>query len=144
MISFKYGLILFRFSSIDSVIFLSPLIVTPKITYSYRFVIIFFCFMLKKVPNISNYSVFGCFTFFKSKKNSYTFNCSVIYFCFQSKKISYIFNYVVFYFLCFSNFQFSIIMRCEKTYLIFLLLEKAFENTIFKVFQVVLSETKIF
>ena len=63
------------FSSIDIVFFFSITVtfifnisVTPKITYSYWFVIIFF-FMFKKVLNISYYSVFNCFIFFfQSKK----------------------------------------------------------------------------
>ena len=68
MISFKYGLILWSYFSIDSVLYQSPLfhvqyISAPEIVYSFWFIIIFF-FQLKKVPNISNYSVFNCFIFF--------------------------------------------------------------------------------
>ena len=75
MISFNYDLLLLRYSSIDSVFisitvtFIFNIIVAPKITSPYNnlliiiFVTIFF-FMLKKVPNISNYSVFDCFIFF--------------------------------------------------------------------------------
>ena len=84
IISFKYGLILLGYSSIDSVLFLSPLLSNYL---SYWFVLIFFL-DLKTVPNISYYSVFGCFIFFfQTKKISYIFNCSVIYFIFQSKKV---------------------------------------------------------
>ena len=39
------------------------IIVTPKITCSYWFVIIFLL-MLKNIPNMSNYSVICCFFFF--------------------------------------------------------------------------------
>ena len=68
MISFKYSLILWSYFSIDSVLYQSPLIhvqyiSAPEIVYSFWFIIIFF-FQLKKVPNISNYSVFNCFKFF--------------------------------------------------------------------------------
>ena len=68
-----------------TVTFIFNIIVTPKITYSYRFIIIFF--MLKKVPNISNYSTFNSFIFFfQSKKISYIINCSIIYFLFFNLK----------------------------------------------------------
>ena len=73
MMSFKYGVILLKYSSTDSVLFLSVFFVfnivfTPKITYSYWFVIIFFIFMLKKILNIYKYSIFNCFIFFSSLK----------------------------------------------------------------------------
>ena len=52
MMLFKYGLTLLRYSSTDSVLFLSlllsPIVVPPKFTYSRWFIIIFFFFMLKK------------------------------------------------------------------------------------------------
>ena len=79
MISFNYDLLLLRYSSNDSVFisitvtFIFNIIVAPKITSPYNnlliiiFVTIFF-FMLKKVPNISNYSVFDCFVFFFNLK----------------------------------------------------------------------------
>ena len=59
---------------------------------SYWFIIIFF-FMLKKVPNISNYFAFDCFIFF--------FQFSVFYFLIFFKSWT-------FYHIC-----------CEKIYLIF-------------------------
>ena len=54
---------------------------------NYLLIIVFF--MLKKVPNSSNYSALHCFIFFlQSKKTSYIFNCGVI--ClFFSLKISF-------------------------------------------------------
>ena len=57
MISFKYGLILLRyfsrcFTSITFT-FIFNIIVTPKITHSYWFIIIFLFFMLKKISIIS-------------------------------------------------------------------------------------------
>ena len=67
LMSFKYGLISLRYSSTDSVLFLSLLlsiavtfvfniIVSPKINYSYWFIIIlFFFFMFKKIFLISLY-----------------------------------------------------------------------------------------
>ena len=69
MISCKYGLILLRYCSIDSALFLSKL---PYIqyTYCYWFVItFFFLIILKKVSNISNYSVVDSFIFFFQAKN---------------------------------------------------------------------------
>ena len=111
MMPFKYGLILLRCSSTDSVLFLSLLllysiIITPKITNSHWFIIILFFFMLKKISNISKYSIFNYFTFlFWSKNISHTSNCGNIYFFFQSKKISYIFNSFSFLFLSSSNFE---------------------------------------
>ena len=85
--NFKTGLTLLRYSSTDSISFLPLLlsysikfniIVTPKIAYSYLFIILFF-FMLKKILNISKYSIFNCFSFFFfSKQISYIFDCSVI------------------------------------------------------------------
>ena len=43
--------------------------------------------MLKKIPYISDCSVFNCFIlFFESKKISDVFNCSIICFFFESKK----------------------------------------------------------
>ena len=79
MISFKCGLILLRYASIYSV-FSYPHyfhIHFHYSTYSYYLIKIFF-FLLKKAPNIPDYSLFGCF----------------IFFC-QSRKISYTSNYVV-------------------------------------------------
>ena len=81
--NFLYGLIVRRYSLIDSVLFLSPLILysifVHKINNSHWFIIIFFFFVLKKVPNISNYSAFDCLNFFyqSRKQISYIFNHSV-------------------------------------------------------------------
>ena len=78
-------------------------------------------FMLKKILNISKYSIFTCFSFFL-----------------LSKKISYIFNYVFS-----SMFKLSIIVWWKK------LLKKkracytpwkAFENTVFKVIRVIFNQ----
>ena len=61
MMSFNYGLILSRHSTISiTVTFIFNIIITPKIRYSYWFMIIFL-FLLKKSPNISNYAIFNCF-----------------------------------------------------------------------------------
>ena len=43
--------------------FIFNIIFAPKITYSIWFIIIFF-FLLKKLPNITNYAVFDCFGIF--------------------------------------------------------------------------------
>ena len=63
--SFKYGLILSRYSFIGKVIFLFPLlsysIIAIKVTYSYWFLII--SFLLKKCLHLSNYSAIDCFIF---------------------------------------------------------------------------------
>ena len=73
MMSFKHGLILLRYSSTDSF-------------FSYWFIIIFFL-MLKKIFNISKYSIFNYFSFFFSSKTiSHILNCSVIQFFFLKKK----------------------------------------------------------
>ena len=73
MMSFKHDLILLRYSSTDSF-------------FSYWFIIIFFL-MLKKIFNISKYSIFNYFSFFFSSKTiSQILNCSVIYFFFFKKK----------------------------------------------------------
>ena len=92
-------------------------IISLKIIYFYWFIIISF-FMLKKIPNISNYSAFNCFIFiFWSKNISYTFNCGIIYFFFeffQSKNISYIFNYVFYSVFIFFSLEFIIIVCCRK------------------------------
>ena len=172
---FNYCLILLGYSLIDSVLFLSPLFAAPEITYSCWFVIIFI-FMVKKVPNISNYFVFDFILFFQSKKVSFFFNCSVIYLFFYSKKICYIYFFffclkrfltslivvssISLYsskrfftslimmssiFLTFSGHELFIIIRCEKKLINFFFkksflysLEKAFENTIFKLIQKIL------
>ena len=86
--NFKNGLILFRYSSTNSVLFPLPLlsysikfniIVTPKIAHSNWFMIISFFFMLKKILNISKYSIFNCFSFsFFSKQICYIFLCSAV------------------------------------------------------------------
>ena len=62
---FRYGLILLRYPSIDSILILPILniFVSPRITFSHLFLIIFFI-MLKTVSNISKDSVFDCFIFF--------------------------------------------------------------------------------
>ena len=60
--------------------------VTTKLTFSYWFVIILF-FMLKKVRNISNYSVCDSFIFFfQSKKIFCIFIWNDIYFFFSLKR----------------------------------------------------------
>ena len=92
MISFKYSLIFFKFNSSIDRVFLSPLlsysIVTSEVTYSYWFIIIIlFFFMLKRVLNISIYSVFNCYIFFfQSKMISNVLNCDVVYFFFNLKR----------------------------------------------------------
>ena len=104
---------------------------TSKISYSFRFILIFF-YMLKKISNISNYSIFKCFVFFfQSKKVSLIFNCGFIYFL-QSKKMYYIFlivpsisrfslkRYLTFY-LCFFFYFFFLslelfIITCCENY----------------------------
>ena len=91
MMSFKYGLILLRYSSTDSVLFLSPLlsysmnfniIVTLKIAYCYWFIIILFLFMIhiqkRFLIPLSILSLIALVFFFFSKRISYIFNCSVI------------------------------------------------------------------
>ena len=70
MISFKYCLIFLRYFKL--IVFYYRLYFyiqydTPKTTYTNWFIIIFF-FMLKKNPNISNYSVFNSFISFYSTK----------------------------------------------------------------------------
>ena len=86
IISFKYGLILLRYSSTDSGLLLSPLLsysrnCYSKKTYSHWFIIMsFLVFMFKKICNISKYFIFNWFSFL-----------------FLSKKISYIFNYFFFF-----------------------------------------------
>ena len=69
-----------------SVTFLFNIICAPKITYSYWLMIIFF-FLLKKFPNLPNYSVFDCCIFlFQSEKISFIFNYFVIYFFFSLRR----------------------------------------------------------
>ena len=52
-----------------TITFIFNIIITPKITYCYWLLIIFFFFMFKKVSNISNYSVSIALIFiFQSKK----------------------------------------------------------------------------
>ena len=88
--SFKYDLILLRYSSTDNVLcstvtFIVNKIVTAKITYSNWFTIIFF-FMLKKV--IPNYPGFDWFILFsQSKKISYIFMFSSIILSFSSLNV---------------------------------------------------------
>ena len=96
MISFKYGLTLLRYSSIYSVLFviitlIFNIIVTPKITCSYWFVIIFFYFILRKVPNISNYSDFDRLISFFSLKRfliSLIILCSILFSSSSPKQFS--------------------------------------------------------
>ena len=58
---------------------------------SYWFIILLFFFMLKKIANISKYSIFNYFIFFfQSKQISYIFSWGIIYFVFKPKKISYL------------------------------------------------------
>ena len=63
----EYGLIWWRHTSADTFLSLlhsySILIITPKIASSQWFMIIFIFFMLKRVSNISNCSIFNCFIF---------------------------------------------------------------------------------
>ena len=72
--SFKYALILLRYSSTDGVLFLRNVtfvfntIVTAKITYSHWFIIIFFFFIPKKSSDICKYYIFNSFIFFSCLK----------------------------------------------------------------------------
>ena len=75
MVSFKHDLILLRYFLEDSVFlvfyhryFHIQCSCIPNIIYSYWFIILLFFIMLKKISNISNYSVFNCFIFFFSLK----------------------------------------------------------------------------
>ena len=68
IMSFKHGLIFLRYSLVERVLFLSPLIADPKITCSYSFAIIFSFFMLKKLPNIfSTLYLIALISFFSLK-----------------------------------------------------------------------------
>ena len=69
MMSLKFSLISLRYSLTESVLFSSVnflfnTIVTPIVTYSYWFIIIFIFFMLRNILNMSKYSMFICFNFF--------------------------------------------------------------------------------
>ena len=105
-----------------TITFIFNTIVSPKIVYSYCFmIIVFFFFTLKKIQNISEYSIFNCFSFlFLYKKICVSL---IAVFFFQSKKISYIFNYS-FFFRPY-NFHYNILW-------------KALENIIFNKIWVIL------
>ena len=84
------------------------IIVNPKITYPYCFIIIFFFFILTKIPYLFNHFVFNCFIFFfLSKSISYLLLrwgiiCFLLCF-FQSKKIPTSVIMLPFIFLSFSS-----------------------------------------
>ena len=69
LLSMKYGLILLRYSSTDSisfdfitVSFVFNIIITPKVINSYWFIVIFFFFFtLRKILNIAKNYVFNSF-----------------------------------------------------------------------------------
>ena len=80
MVPFKYGVILLRYSSTNSILFFITFafvfdtIITPKIIYSFWFIIIFsFFFILKKILNISMYYIFNSFNSFFSIKRFFIF-----------------------------------------------------------------------
>ena len=92
--------------------------VTSTISYTSWFVIIFFLFMFKKVPNTSNYSVFDClFFFFQSKRVTYFFNWGFIYFFFSLKRfLTSVIVLSSISFLPFSCFEGVTIIHFEKNY----------------------------
>ena len=66
LVSFMHGLVLLRYFSKSFAItftFIFNIIVNLKINNSHSFIIIFFL-MLKNISNLSNYSIFDCFSFF--------------------------------------------------------------------------------
>ena len=101
MISFRYGLVSSRYSLINKVLFLSPLLSYKnrmffiKITYLYWFVITFF--LLKMVLNSSTWSAFDFFIFFfQSKKISHLFdNVATLFFLVLVFSVSYPSMYIV-------------------------------------------------
>ena len=67
--SFKCGLILLRYSSTDSILFLSLLLSYPKIIYSNWFTIISFFFILKRfLISLSIISLIALYSFSSLKK----------------------------------------------------------------------------
>ena len=109
--------------------------------------IINFSLMLKKVPNIPNYSVFNCFAFlFQSKKISYDYNCVVICFFFSLKKfLKYLIMFSTIFFIFFEPWTFHHYMFWKRKYMqVYYTPQKSFEDTIFRVIQVILSNTEIF
>ena len=116
MMSFKYGLILLRYSLTDSVLFLSRHYFHIQCNrysknYSDWFIIIFF-FMLKKIFNTSKYSICNSFSFcFLSKNISYIFNSSVIKFFFSLKRL-----FVSLIIFSSSSLRFFIVVCYEKKF----------------------------
>ena len=81
MMSFNYGLIILRYFSTGSVLIVLPLHyiqynVIPKITYFHCSITIFFFFILKKISNISKYSIFNFFIIFLNPKQFFISPCS--------------------------------------------------------------------
>ena len=91
---FKYSLILLRYTSIDSVLFLFPspsysilnIISAPEITYFYWFITSFF-FLLRKVAYVCLEMVLSVVAslLLETKNISYIFNCIVVYLFFNLK-----------------------------------------------------------
>ena len=89
MILFKYGYILSRYSSTDNTFcyncyFVSSIIVIPKISYSCWFIITLLFSMLTEILNISEHSIFNCFSFFFYSKKIlyilYMLQCNLVIF----------------------------------------------------------------
>ena len=108
--------------------------------------------MLKKAPNISNYSFFDCFIFFffilKRFLLSLTVMSSISFFNLKRFLTSLIMLFPIFFYLFQAmNFLFIFVAKKINSPFFFkkksLLLKKIFENTIFKVIPVILSNTKI-
>ena len=114
MMSFKYGLILFGYSPIESVLFLSPLLSYWRLNYllkkSYLLLMVYHNLLYaKKVPNISKYSFFNCFLFFFQTKrflisltamSSFSFFSLKIFLTFLIKVASIYYYYCYCYYYC--------------------------------------------
>ena len=125
MVSFVYGQIFVKiflsrhcFISI-TVTFIFNIIFTPKNTYSYCFIMIFF--VLKMVPSISNCSISNCFISFFCSLKRFPISLTVV----SSLSFSYmnrlffIFIMLSSIFLSFSSLKCSIIVCYEKNQLFF-------------------------
>ena len=119
---FRYYLYYLRYSSVDSVLFLSPLL-SYSIKFDFKNYLLLLVYNNLVFPfsslfflSFSSYNnllliilfFIASFFFFQSKVISYTFNCVAIFFFFQSKKFFYDFNNVILSLSIFSKLFFPL------------------------------------
>ena len=124
---FEFGLILLRYSSTGRVFCYHNYFCIQYNYYSnsYWLMIILFCFMLKKISNISKYSTFNCLTSFGLKKFLISliaaFFVLFLYLVFLFFKdflhLCHVFFYIFIFFKCLNISQLYVVKKSNYSFL---------------------------